>query len=96
MATVVVDCTGIRSSEEFWDAYVRAVGPENSSWFGRNLDAFWDAVSAGGPGWPGEGRDLRFIHAATLIEFDGGNLYRGIKQIAAASEFVKIDIVDDV
>ncbi len=54
MKEVVVDCSGIRSPAEFWQRYLDAVEPEGAGMFGCNLDAFWDALEGGGPGWPGE------------------------------------------
>jgi Barstar (barnase inhibitor) len=41
MQTITVDCEA-----------VRAIPTENAHYFGRNLDALWDAVSGGGPGAP--------------------------------------------
>ncbi|MGE6784641.1 barstar family protein [Ensifer adhaerens] len=54
MKEVVVDCSGIRTPAEFWQRYLDVVEPEGAGMFGCNLDAFWDAVDGGGPGWPGE------------------------------------------
>jgi RNAse (barnase) inhibitor barstar len=51
---LILDCAAIKSPEEFWELYLTIPTIEGKDYFGRNLDAFWDALSAGGPGWPGE------------------------------------------
>jgi RNAse (barnase) inhibitor barstar len=65
MREIVIDCSGIESPDEFWQRYLDAAKPEGASMFGRNLDAFWDAIEGGGPGWPGE-VTLIFTHADQL------------------------------
>jgi len=42
----------LHSTDEFWQRYLTAAQPDGAAFFGRNLDAFWDAVEGGGPGWP--------------------------------------------
>jgi RNAse (barnase) inhibitor barstar len=54
MKTIIVDCKGVRSEVDFWQRYLDAARPKDAQLFGRNLDAFWDAIEGGGPGWPGE------------------------------------------
>ena len=49
---VVLECSQIRSLDEFWDLYARDIAVSGREHFGRNLDALHDAL-AGGPGWPG-------------------------------------------
>lgn len=92
MRIITIDCAGMTNDQEFWDAYVGAAMPEGRGSFGRNLDAFWDAVSAGGPGWPGEDCELKFIHTRPLKSFAGGRFYDALKDIAARSEWVRIDV----
>lgn len=53
MRTVTVDCADVQSTDEFWQRYLDAAQPDGAPIFGRNLDAFWDAIERGGPGWPG-------------------------------------------
>lgn len=72
MREVVIDCSGIRSTEQFWQRYLDAAKPEGASIFGRNLDAFWDAIESGGPGWPGE-VTLVFMHSDQLRDLRTSN-----------------------
>ena len=80
MKEYVIDCTTVESEQQFWEQYVRVVHPDGAELFGRNLDAFWDAVSAGGPGWPGECR-LRFTHTQLVQQFRNGFFYSALKRI---------------
>lgn len=66
----VFDIEGSRLTSEaaFWSEYLAAVQPDGSAYFGRNLAAFRDAVTAGGPGWPGEHCRLRILdHTAAKV-----------------------------
>jgi RNAse (barnase) inhibitor barstar len=81
MNTVVVDCRGLKSASDFWARYVDVVRPDGAAIFGRNLDAFWDAMSAGGPGFPRQD-EVRFIHSEQLLAFDGGAFLEALRRIA--------------
>jgi len=64
----IVDCWDVRTPDEFWDLYLREVIPEGVEHFGRNEDAFRDALTGGGPGWPGDSEcTLEIIHVDKLI-----------------------------
>ena len=52
MNIIEIDGALCASRDDFWDNYVRQIEPDNAEGFGRNLDAFNDAL-AGGPGFPG-------------------------------------------
>lgn len=52
-AVVVLDCAQVRTPDEFWEANSGRFAISPSGRFGRNLDALWDALAGGGPGWPG-------------------------------------------
>jgi ribonuclease inhibitor len=81
MNTVVIDCRGVKSASEFWAKYVEVVRPDGAAVFGRNLDAFWDALSAGGPGFPQQDQ-VRFIHSDQLGAIDGGAFLEALQRIA--------------
>ncbi|WP_242919431.1 barstar family protein [Caulobacter sp. CCUG 60055] len=60
--------------------------------FGRNLDAFWDAVEHQGPGWPGEVQ-LVFTNTAALAGLrtaGGGSLLDGLRRIAAEATRIAV------
>lgn len=84
-----IDCYDVKCEEDFWEAYLVEVNPEGAQNFGRNLDAFWDAVSAGGPGWPGE-CTLRFINTDALAAWRQGEFVSRLREIAAESTSVVI------
>ncbi len=69
--TLTIDCRGIGNMASFWARYVQAVGPENCVHFGRNLDALWDALSGGGPGWP-DVKHLVFKNSNALLDMPDG------------------------
>ncbi|MBO6935286.1 MAG: barstar family protein [Deltaproteobacteria bacterium] len=48
----VLECSQVATQKEFWQLYLARVPTVNAEFFGRNLDAFRDAI-AGGPGRPG-------------------------------------------
>lgn len=97
MREVLVDCSGIGSTEEFWQRYLDAVKPEGAAMFGRNLDAFWDAIEGGGPGWPGE-VSLVFKHSAQLsgLRTGSGNasFLNALRTIADKASTVSVKLVD--
>jgi ribonuclease inhibitor len=73
MKRVFIDCAGVKNGRDLWQRYVQAAQPEGAGMFGRNLDAFWDAISAGGPGWPGEDVELIFSNSAALAKLTSGS-----------------------
>jgi RNAse (barnase) inhibitor barstar len=95
MRTIYIDCNGAKSAAEFWQRYVDAVATEDPRFFGRNLDAFWDAVEGGGPGWPGEVK-LVFTDSAGLAMFQVGSglsLLDGLRRIANDATQTEIELV---
>lgn len=91
MRVVEVDCRDVKSEAEFWERYVWIVRPEGAAIFGRNLDAFWDAVSDEGPGWPGE-CEVRFINSGELARLRDGKFVEALEEIARESTRVKISL----
>ncbi|QAY78925.1 barstar family protein [Sphingosinicella sp. BN140058] len=87
MHTIVIDCTDVRSAEEFWQRYLDAAKPEGAAFFGRNLNAFWDAVEGAGPGWPGDAR-LAFTNTTHLEPA----LLEGLRSIAHEATHTRIDV----
>lgn len=93
MPEVTIDCRGVTTPDELWQRYLDAAKPEGAAMFGRNLDAFWDAVEAGGPGWPGRVR-LAFKYSNHLKQLrtrDGSRSFLDmLKDIAREATVVQI------
>ena len=75
----LLDCAQVSTPGEFYELYLDRVPSASGDFFGRNLDALWDALSADGPGAPGpcviELRNTRGLRGTPLLE--------GLKRIAA-------------
>ena len=82
--TVVIDCSAVTSAPEFWQLYLDIAKPRDATIFGRNLDAFWDAIQSEGPGWPGH-VELAFSNSSELAAIhlaNGDSLLDELKKIA--------------
>ena len=89
-STVVIDAAGVASEDEFWERYISATQPVAAGYFGCNLNAFWDAVEGGGPGYPGE-VNLHFINVSAMETFPHGKVFlKAFRQIASESKFTKV------
>ena len=95
MREITIDCADIISPDQLWQRYIDAAKPEGASIFGRNLDAFWDAVEGGGPGWPGKVA-LIFTHShylSTLRTGDGNESFLdALRDIAGKASAVTITL----
>lgn len=94
MKTINIDCAGVSSTDEFWRRYLDATRPDGGEHFGRNLDAFWDAIEGGGPGWPGE-VVLAFQHTESLSALRtsaGGSFLDGLRQVAEHATRIRVQI----
>ncbi|MCC5085435.1 barstar family protein [Xanthomonas campestris] len=80
MKCFVIDCSNITTAAQFWETYLAVVKPEGAGLFGRNLDAFNDAL-AGGPGYPGE-CELSLFNSSRLHHLDNGQFLRHLREIA--------------
>lgn len=89
MREFIIDCSEFNDEADFWTAYLSTTQPEGAQLFGRNFDALWDALSAGGPGWPGE-CVLRFVNTDVLRRWQDGNFYRTLQKIALDSKTIAI------
>ena len=91
MQTFIIDCRGIKTEDEFWQRYIDVTNPEGRRYFGRNLDAFWDAVEGGGPGWPGE-CELTFTNVDALRAL-GRPFLKEFENIARDATQTKIELI---
>ena len=90
MRSYTIDCSQLKDERAFWQAYLATTEPESSGYFGRNLDAFWDALN-GGPGWPGECQ-LKFINTASIKALREGLFYQALQKIARDSVLIKVHL----
>ncbi|WP_093294324.1 barstar family protein [Sphingomonas sp. NFR04] len=94
MPTIYIDCEGVKCADDVWQRYIDAANPEGATVFGRNLDAFWDAIEHGGPGWPGPAK-LVFKHSTELAALQvrrGFSLLDGLRQIADEASQTPIEL----
>lgn len=89
MREFIIDCSEFNHEADFWTAYLSTTRPEGAQLLGRNFDAFWDALSAGGPGWPGE-CVLRFVNTDVLRHLQDGKFYLTLQEIALGSRTIAI------
>jgi hypothetical protein len=92
MATYTLDGSRIRTEGQFWEEYVVVVQPNGAEYFGRNLNAFNDALS-GGPGWPGDNLTLRILHSKELSNAVGAKFLESIRDICIDSKRAKLDLL---
>ncbi|UTA48263.1 barstar family protein [Simiduia sp. 21SJ11W-1] len=82
MIKYIIDCSGIKTEDEFWDAYVGNVDTYEPEKFGRNLDALWDALHAGAPGSPTKSCFISVRKTENLKALREGYFYDHLRQIA--------------
>ena len=83
MNKYIIDCSDIKTEEEFWDAYVSNVEVDGEEYFGRNLDALWDALHAGGPGTPKDRACFISVRKTDSIKgIRNGGFYDHLRQVA--------------
>lgn len=92
--SLIIDCDGIVNIEEFWDRYESSVGAENTRFFGRNLDALWDALEGGGPGCP-DATYLIFRNTAELRDLrtrSGNSFPAALHEIATGVSRIRVEL----
>jgi len=95
MKTFVIDCSAVTREMELWEKYVEVTQPEGVEFFGYGLDAFNDAITGGGPGWPGE-CEIYFINTARIQRFRDGAFYKYLEKIAAESTSARLHLEDRI
>jgi len=85
----VINCAGLTSEADVWREYLEVTQMTSGGNFGRNLDAFRDAIMAGGPGWPGA-CTLRFVGGELL----GDHFHSTLRRIASELKGpVKLELI---
>ncbi len=77
------------TKEEFWNEYISEIDSESGKFFGKNLDAFNDAITAEGPGFPGE-CIIEIIGTEKLEKVFGKEDFEFIIGILKDAEFVEL------
>jgi hypothetical protein len=90
-----IDCSSVISEMELWEKYVDVTCPEGVEHFGYSLAAFNDAITGGGPGWPGE-CDIYFINTARVRQFRNGAFHAALQRIADDSTNARVHLEDSV
>ena len=95
VTTKFIDCAGVTSTDEFWQRYLDATQADGAQHFGRNLDAFWDAVEGRGPGWPGLVK-LVFVNSDDLSALTNRagteSFLTSLRQIASKVTAIEIEL----
>jgi hypothetical protein len=86
-----IDCGSVLSEMELWEKYVDVTRPEGVEHFGYSLDAFNDAITGGGPGWPGE-CEIYFINTARVRQFRNGAFHAALERIASDSTSARVHL----
>ena len=79
------------TKEDFWDQYVAQIDFESGKYFGKNLDAFTDAITAAGPGFPGD-CIIEIISTKKLEQLFGKKDFDFIIKLLRDAEFVDLII----
>ena len=82
------------SKLDFWNKYVAEIDYESGKDFGKNLDAFNDAIEAKGPGFPGD-CVIEIVGTKKLIQLFGKEDFDFIIDILKQAEFVDLIIEKD-
>ena len=89
MRKFVIDCCTVTSKMDLWEKYLEITQPEGVEFFGYNLGTFNDAITAGGPGWPGE-CEIYFTNTWQIKKFCGDTFYESLQRIATESTSARI------
>ncbi len=77
------------SKQDFWNKYVAEIDYESGKHFGKNLDAFNDAITAEGPGFPGD-CIIEIIGTEKLEKIFGKDDFYFIIDLLRKAEFVDL------
>ena len=77
------------SKQDFWNKYVAEIDSESAKHFGKNIDAFNDAITAEGPGFPGD-CIIEIIGTEKLEKVFGKDDYDFIIDLLRNAEFVDL------
>jgi len=79
------------SKNDFWKKYTSQIPSESAKYFGKNLDAFNDAITAAGPGYPGD-CIIEIIGVDRLISIFGNSHFEIIISLLRDADYVDLVI----
>ena len=80
-----------KTQEDFWSNYTKQIPYKSAKNFGKNLDAFNDAITAAGPGFPGDCL-IEIIGINELSKIFGVQNMKFIIKLLQDAEFVDLII----
>lgn len=75
--------------EDFWNKYAAEIGSKSAKGFGKNLDALNDAITARGPGFPGD-CILEIIGTKNLERIFGEKDFNFIIKLLKDAEYIDL------
>jgi len=84
---IILDGYSYKTKSEFWDDYTDQIPIDSVKCFGKNLDAFSDAITGGGPGFPGN-CSIEIIGIKKLTEIFGKSDMNLIIDLLKRARFV--------
>lgn len=91
---IFIDGEFCASKKDFWNKYVAEIDTESGKYFGKNIDAFNDAITAGGPGFPGD-CIIEIIGTKKLENIFGKEDFDFIIGLLKEAEFVDLIIENE-
>lgn len=78
-----------QSRADFWKSYAQQIPSDSAAYFGKNLDAFNDAITGAGPGFPGECL-IEIVGTGRLIKLFGQDHFDFIIELLTDADFVDL------
>ena len=88
---IFIDGNNCNSETDFWNQYKKQISAESAKNFGMNLDAFNDAITGGGPGFPGDCL-IEIIGIKELVKLFGSVKFEFVIQLLKEVDFVDLII----
>jgi RNAse (barnase) inhibitor barstar len=79
------------TQSDFWYKYSSQIPNDSAEYFGRNLDAFNDAITSGGPGYPGDSI-IEIIGTQKLTRIFGQDNFDFIVELLRKADYVDLII----
>lgn len=90
---IFIDGNNCSNQKDFWNAYARQIETDSALRFGKNLDAFNDAITGGGPGYPGK-CSIEISGIDNLISIFGKSSFQYIIDLLKDAEYIELILVN--